>query len=857
MAILIEPDFSGGEYSPAMYGRVDTAEYRKGLKTARNIIIHPYGGASNRSGLMFCGPVKDHSTAVRIIPFRFRTEDVYALEFGHMYMRVLRNGYHVVEEPLDIEDITQADPAVFTITAHGLSDGDEVFVAGIDGPTELNGGRYIVDDATTDTFTLGHQVTGDDISSAAMDAYVSGGKVAKIFEIATPYDSDDLFEIKFTQSADVITLAHRDYDVKDLQRLGHTNWQLVDPDFEPTIGTPANMTVTPQGADDGASYSYRVTAIEDGTFLEGTFAEASTADGATPLTAANSNLVDWDAVANAFRYNVYKLENGLWGFMGTTEGTSFTDDGTVAPNFNTTPPLVNNPFDGANNQPGAVGFFEQRKVYGNTNNQPDTYFCSRIGDFNNFSYSFPGQADDAIEATLNQQQVNEIRHILALNDLLIFTSGAEWRVSAGSDSGFSADTLRQKPQSTWGSSHLAPIVIGNKILFVQELSASVRSFGYSFTDDGWAGADLTLLARHLFIERQMRDWSYGAIPNRLLCAVRDDGFVLPLTFAPDQKVIAWGHWDTKGTFESTTSIPNVGAFEDITYFVARRRVNGNLVRYIERLHTRQYTDVRDCFFVDCGLTMDGPRNISNITVDGDGIITVTAIAHGLMDGEEVDLSDIEWTRDLDESFNEIDPDHLNGGRFTVDDATTDTFTIRDSDGEYVDGSEFSGYIGAGFVRCAVDKIYGLHHLAGETVVMLGDGNVWRDIEVALDGTITLPRKMSRIHLGFPYLSDLELLNIEAPSGTIQGVTKKIPGATVRFENSRGLFFGPNKFKLKEMKWRDNENLGDPTAMFTGDKHMPFSSGWDTNGVIFFRQLDPLPVSWTAVMPDIVVSEPRA
>lgn len=47
----IQPTFSGGEFSPSIYPRVDIDKYRTGLKTCRNFIIHPFGGASNRQEL--------------------------------------------------------------------------------------------------------------------------------------------------------------------------------------------------------------------------------------------------------------------------------------------------------------------------------------------------------------------------------------------------------------------------------------------------------------------------------------------------------------------------------------------------------------------------------------------------------------------------------------------------------------------------------------------------------------------------------------------------------------------------------------------------------------------------------------
>ena len=53
-----------------------------------------------------------------------------------------------------ITGITNANPCVVTCAAHGLSDGDHVYIAGVGGTTELNGNYYTIDNKTTNTFEL-------------------------------------------------------------------------------------------------------------------------------------------------------------------------------------------------------------------------------------------------------------------------------------------------------------------------------------------------------------------------------------------------------------------------------------------------------------------------------------------------------------------------------------------------------------------------------------------------------------------------------------------------------------------------------------------------------------------------------
>ncbi|MEK9753366.1 MAG: hypothetical protein VW338_09165 [Rhodospirillaceae bacterium] len=760
MASFIQPSFAGGELAPELYGRVDIAKYHVGLKTARNVYIRFQGGASNRAGLEFVGPCKQHDNPPRLVPFQFKAADTYALEFGDQYMRVVRAGGHVLEDAQNVVSVTNADPAVVEITGHGYSDGDEVYAADLGGITRLNGRRFVIANKTTDTFELTDQVTGANIDSSAMDAYTSGGTFARVYTVSTPWAQADLRQLKFVQSADTMTVTHPDYDVREITRTDHDAWTVSTPTFAPVIATPTGGSVTPQGTTGATTYNYKVTAIADETFEESLpTAALSTSSGNATLSDTNFNRVAWSAVSGATKYDVYKDENGLYGYIGSTESTQY-DDTNYEPDLERTPPQARNPFSSTDDKPGAVSYYEQRRVFGGSNNSPDTNWYTRIGNHKNLTVSNPGRDDDAITATLNARQVNEIRHYVPLNDLIILTAGAEWKVNSGGDSAFAASTIKQKPQSYWGSSHVPPIVIGGDVLFVEESGSYVLSLTYQLDTDSYRGPDMTLLSSHLFEGYETTEWAFAKMPYRLVHTVRDDGESMCLAFNRDQEVVAWTHWDTDGDFESVCAIreSTVAGREDAVYYVVERSINGNTVRYIERLHSRYFTAVEDCFFVDSGVTYDGSA------------------------------------------------------------ATT---------------------------------ITGLDHLEGESVVALADGNVVRNLTVT-DGAITLATAAAKVHVGLGYTSDLETLDVEAPQGTIQGKLKKISKVVVRFLKSRGLFIGPDSDNLVEMKQREFELMGNPTDLLTGTKEIIIKPSWNTNGRIFMRQSDPLPMTILAVVPELTV-----
>lgn len=90
---IVQPSFTGGEISPALYARVDLARYATSLKTCRNWIVSSYGGVYNRHGHRFVSATKaSGASAARLIPFQFSITQNYVVELGDHYARFYANG---------------------------------------------------------------------------------------------------------------------------------------------------------------------------------------------------------------------------------------------------------------------------------------------------------------------------------------------------------------------------------------------------------------------------------------------------------------------------------------------------------------------------------------------------------------------------------------------------------------------------------------------------------------------------------------------------------------------------------------------------------------------------------------------
>ncbi len=538
--------FAGGEISPEMFGRIDLAKFQTGLATCRNFIVLPHGPVANRPGFQYIATAKlGGARRVRLIPFAFNTEQTFALEFGHEYVRFHTQGATLVD--------------------------------GNDDPVE----------------------------------------------VATPFQDDELFDIRYVQSADVLTLVHPNHPPKELRRLSALSWQLTDVQFTPTIAAPANVAATATVGSGSITYTYKVTALKEDGLEE---SEASVAVSCTNdlSNAGAKNTITWDAVAGALRYNVYKNHNGLFGYIGQASGTSFVDD-YITPDVSQTPPVSKNPFSGTGNYPTAVSYHEQRRVFGGTKNRPQNIWMTRSGTESSMAASIPVRADDAIAFRIAAREVNAIRHIVPLTQLIVLTSNAEWQIS-GRSGGITPTDISARPQAYIGAGSATPLVVNNLMLYAQARGGGVREMSYNWQAQGYLTNNISILAPHLFDGFRIEDMAFTRSPVPVAWCVSSSGRLLGLTYVPEQEVAGWHRHDTQGVFESVCAVAE--GDDDALYVVVKRHIDGADTRYIERLHARDLADQADAFFVDSGLSYAGPpvRTLAGLNhLEGE---TVSILADG-------------------------------------------------------------------------------------------------------------------------------------------------------------------------------------------------------------------------------------
>jgi hypothetical protein len=603
--------FSGGEITPELYGRLDLAKFQIGLAVCKNFEILPQGPAQNRAGLDYVLVTRNLAQPTKMIEFDIDSNNSVALEFGNLYLRIHTNGATQLEAAKTISAITNANPGVLTSTAHGYNNGDTIYLGGIGGMSALNGMFYVVSNVTANTFTLLDVLLGSFIDTTSMPAFGGGvNQLARVYEVVTPYVQADLFDIHYDQSANVMTMTHPNYAPMELRRVSAANWSLTAASFVPGVGVPVSVTATPtlSGA---VSYTYVVTAISTDVIEESN--PSATATCTNDLTlAGHFNTIAWATVSGATRYNVYKLVNGLYGFIGQAAALSFIDNN-IIPDTSHSYPLNINPFSGAGEYPGACCHWEQRRGFAGSLNRPQNTWLTKSGTESNLSYTVPTRDDDAIRAKVATRKSVTIRHMVPVSDLVLMTSGIEVRVVSQNSDALTPSTVSFKPDAYEGASNVQPVVSGSSVIYAQARGGRVRELAFSWQTTAYKSNDLSVLATHLFDDYTIVDMAYTQAPNKCIWCVRSDGTLLGLSYLPEQEIAAWHHHGTGASLDPTAS--EYGQFksvctaregaDDVLYFCVKRKVGGLTRHSIERRRARRFATLQDAFFVDSGLTYNG------------------------------------------------------------------------------------------------------------------------------------------------------------------------------------------------------------------------------------------------------------
>lgn len=607
---LIQRSFAGGELAPELHARADIDRYGVAAKTVQNFIVRRSGGLENRAGFGFVEACKTTDPTVRIYPFISATAGQSVLvEMGIGYFRFYNNGGR----------ITVSGVAAWSAVVNYVP-GDIVSSAGV---------NYYCHTANL------NQAPPDTGFWYAMPA---GG----ILEIPHPFGGNGLVE--WNQSGNVVTMTSHFEAPRELVGVSLSRWILRTVSTAPSVSPPGGLSGT-AGAAGSLNYAYVVTTAGGSTFEESNASGPFTIASCAEPTAAAPNTLTWTLVAGAEEYYVYldPYGNGIYGFIGTAKANNFSDPGFI-PDYNLTPPQARILFATTNNYPKYSSTHQQRRIFANTVAEPDGMWGSKVGFPSNFAISSPLQDDDAITFKIAGNNNHAVHGLISLKSLIALTAGGEWTIGERGvplvPSNLAAD------QDTYaGIAEVAPVVVGNSIVYLQARASIVREVSFDQQVEGLAGKDLTIYASHLFEGKTIARMAYQQVPHSVIWCVRSDGVLLGLTYIPEQDVWGWHQHTTQqnsadgasaGVIEDVCVVPETT--EDAVYVIVKRTIGGATVRYIERMERRAIRDGffnADAFFVDSGMSYSGPA-VGAVTgldhLEGE-IVAVLADGEVVFDGD--------------------------------------------------------------------------------------------------------------------------------------------------------------------------------------------------------------------------------
>lgn len=435
-------------------------------------------------------------------------------------------------------------------------------------------------------------------------------------EVSLPYTENDLEKMYFSQSGDVVYIAHPSFPLRTITRYSQTDWRTeevkaIDGPYLPVH--TGDVTLTPSGI-----------------------------TGEITITASADVFVATD-VGRHVRIMQPNNPNVQW---GAAEITAFTSEKSVKAKVFDNFPFLNTTaskawrlgvFCPTTGYPSVVTFFEQRLVLGKGNG----VYGSKTGQYEFFS---PTATDGAVTAEygygyeLSSDQINDVCWLSSGRVLAIGTVGADFTLETIGGEGTIPMSVKAQRHSTYGSESVAPVKVGSTTLFVQHYGRKLRAFAYDSNSDDYIARDLTTLAPHITYSG-IKEMALQQEPVPVVWCALKNGTLAGLTYEASESVKAWHfHEISKGLIESIASVPAENGGNDELFLLVQRNIGGEVKRYIEVMERgieENAQDTKECFFVDSGLSYHGEA-VSQLGglehLEGE---TVSILADGAVQTEKI------------------------------------------------------------------------------------------------------------------------------------------------------------------------------------------------------------------------------
>lgn len=860
----IQPSFAGGELAPSLWGRGDLAKYDVGLRTCENFIIHPHGGVSKRQGMRFITNAKYSDKKCRLVAFQYNLEQSYVLEFGDRYIRFFKDGQPILlnaapyeipspYEEADLFGLSFAQSADVLFICHGdyeiyelsrISHNNWTFE-----PFKYKNGPFIGKSSIQDDVTVGLSAVSGRVSLTASSALFNAAHEGAIFSVTHSMD-----EVAITTQGDAngvaiaTTLMKRTVSMYGVLTLVIHQLAFFCSQADVAAGyfysgskfivAGISYTVTSVGVA-GSNNECR---LEVSPALQNQAGNSTTPIAVSVSTSVMNTDTTWGAEVVVYRG--WRVESsGFW------SGTVFLQRFSKDEDRWTTVKEYYSP-----------SYAEGSATATGVKNYADSGEVNEITGFRLISSNFKAiKPKDNVEAdrgyfrlTANEATHTGYAKVISISSPTVAMADMETDAA-------STTPTRLWQEGAWSAYRGWPSVCG----FFQErmvfgnTPSQPQSFWFSRTGDYY---DFGLSS-----PIQDDDPITGTLTARQVSAIRE--------FIPLNDLIvmtATSEWKISsgaaGGVLTPTSIDvkpqGYRGCADIEPIVI-----GDMILFVQaqasRVRDLGYSFESDSYtgndltvlanhlfsehsIVDWAYQQE-PDTMCWVTRNDGLLMSLTYLReHNVIawarhplpaEGKAESVACVHSNRGDDVYF----VIYRNGIR-TVERLSSVADTVPECV-FYLDGGVNVNEPNSLSYPLSVN----VPHLDGLEVSILADGSVSRC--VVADGMVVIPKAASHISIGLAYDATLETLDLNLPrkDGTQFGRKLRITGAVIRVEKTRGLFAGVPGHPLEEQKERSTEPYGAPIRLFTGDRNLRFTSGYDSGRVIIACPY-PLPASILAVIP---------
>jgi hypothetical protein len=848
MSTTIQTNFTAGEVSPLLHGRVDIARYQNGCARLRNMIVLPQGGATRRTGTVLVAQPKYQDRPCRLVRFLFGDNQAFIIELGQLYARFYTNEGQILNGPVPYEIATPWGLSHLETLSFAQS-GDVLYIMH---PSLV---QHELRRITNTNWQL--------VPFAYEDGpYLPVPKSPRA--TATPSAPSAITTLTFS-STDGIN-GGAGFGVNDWGRhirLRQRTWRLSSVPGVVTAGSGYQLSEqvtlsggTPVTEPDGITARPAKVAITEHT--GGAVSAVAIIDGGSYYGPPSSPAAQAETTGNGIGLEVAAVftQDGparwTWGIITAINGPTSVDVN-MQESFLSTDPIDTwrlGSWSPGTQYPTAAAFFQQRLYFGGADG---TAWGSEIGDYSSFSPTLPnGQVTDgnAITFTLDDTEVNTVAWLspagaAQIPQLGIGTAGAEHVLSSSDGGAVTPTTPQAYPETRYGAKPAVKALrIGKAVLFVGKDGRRLYEWTYLFQSGGYIAAPAEILSEHLTLPG-IAQIDYAQQPYSIVWSRMEDGSLAGMTYLREQEISGW-HGHTLGgswygaapIVESHAVIPAPDRSHDQLWLAVKRRINGATVRTIERV-SRPFRDLalEDAVFMDCAISSALTRpattcSLSTTAIPEPGDAVGVAFGGGVASPSDATVGT--YLR-------------VNGGLFRTvgyDSATSITALCYRSPSSLAPAAP-----GAWSYTQPATVFTGLDILEGEEVAILGDGAVYPR-QIVTGGQITLPYPASYVTVGLPYDSELETLPLEIPAGdgTSQGRTARLDHLYLRLFETLGGEYGPQREITDILRPRSTDDpLGAPPPLFTGDVRLTFPGGHNAEHKVYIRQADPLPLTVLAIV----------